>query len=474
MNIRILLLALVCLPFGSCSSKEPDNPNKGSQHEVGELQIEVGGSPVTVYDARVSKYPQNETYKGFQRPTSQTEIAHFAYFDYEDNSTVKITTKGKINEVLVRPQEYGIKPTVNGNTVELKLTKPCQIVVEFNGTHHEALHLFANPKELSVAKPENARYYYGPGEHEAGEIQLRSGETMYIDEGAVVYGIVKSDNANNIKIIGKGILDGSRAGKGPIIAFNRCSNALVEGIIVRDPTGWAIVPTLCNNVTYDNVKCVGFWRYNSDGIDICNSRNINVKNCFIRAFDDCIAMKGQQYVYNEGKVMNTIRIDNCVLWNDWGKAVEFGAETVVDVIRDVKVTNCFIPHFTFTALSMQNGDRGRIEDVHFENISIEEVIKERATLEGEAMNTLGWGRTIDLGVYGTSWSSDKVRGSIKNVTFTNIRCLGPNHTGVSLGGYDSSHMVSDIKIKDYYINGTKITGMSQINTNEFVKNVTVE
>lgn len=471
MNIRIALVALACLPFISCESKGPE---ASGDVTGGEMKVEVGGQAVTVYDARVSKYPQNETYKGFQRPTSQTEIAHFAYFDYDNNQTIKITAPAAVGQVMVRPQEYGITPTVNGNTVELRLTKPCQIVVEFGGTHHEALHLFANPKELSVPKPENARYYYGPGEHEAGEIQLRSGETMYIDEGAVVYGIVKSDNANDIKIIGKGILDGSRAGKGPIIAFNSCTNALVEGIVVRDPTGWAIVPTLCNGVTYDNVKCVGFWRYNADGIDICNSRNINVKNCFIRAFDDCIAMKGQAYVYDKGKLMENIRIDNCVLWNDWGKAVEFGAETVVDIIRDVRVTNCYIPHFTFTALSMQNGDRGRIEDVHFENISIEEVIKERATLEGEPMNTIGWGRTIDLGVYGTSWSTDNIRGSIKNVTFTNIRCLGPNHTGVVLAGYDGNHMVSDIKIKDYYVNGTKITGMSEIKTNGFVSNVTVE
>ena len=38
-----------------------------------------------------------------------------------------------------------------------------------------------------------------------------------------------------------------------------------------------------------------------------------------------------------------IRVDNCVLWNDWGKIFEFGAETVVDTIRDVVISNCYVP-----------------------------------------------------------------------------------------------------------------------------------
>lgn len=106
---------------------------------------------------------------------------------------------------------------------------------------------------------------------------------------------------------------------------------------------------------------IGFWRYNADGIDIVNSSNVTIKNSFLRTFDDCIAIKGQKAVYDKQKIIENIKVDNCVLWNDWGKCFEFGAETVVDIIRDVTISNCYIPHFTMVAMSMQNGDRGTLK-----------------------------------------------------------------------------------------------------------------
>lgn len=39
-----------------------------------------------------------------------------------------------------------------------------------------------------------------------------------------------------------------------------------------------------------NVKLLGY-RANSDGIDICNSRNVTVQGCFVRTLDDLIVVK---------------------------------------------------------------------------------------------------------------------------------------------------------------------------------------
>ena len=164
-----------------------------------------------------------------------------------------------------------------------------------------------------------------------------------------------------------------------------------------------------------------------------------------------------------------------MLWNDWGKIIEFGAETVVDVIRDVTISNCYIPRFTMVALDMQNGDRARIENVHFNNISIEEPITENATLKDEPLDTGSWGRTVNLEITGTPWSQDNIRGSINNVYFENIRHIGSVCTGIALRGYSEEHKVSNIHIKDYYAKGTKVTGTSNlIRKNNYVTNVTVE
>lgn len=467
---KYMLIASCCLHITSCESKTKD---EAVDKLLGELKVEVNGTSVTVHQARVSKYPMNMVWEGYQRPVNQTEIANFAYFDFKKNAVVKITSSEDIKDCKIRPTEFGITPVVKGKSVEFTLTEPCQFVVEFDG-HHEALHLFVNPEKLTVDRDANARYF-GPGIHEAGVITMRSNEMVYIDEGAIVYGAIQSENASNIKIVGKGILDSSHMNSGHIVSLKGVSNAHIEGVILKDPADWAAVPYYCNGVTFDNVKLIGFWRYNADGIDIVNSSNVTIKNSFLRTFDDCIAIKGQKAVYDKQKIIENIKVDNCVLWNDWGKCFEFGAETVVDIIRDVTISNCYIPHFTMVAMSMQNGDRGHIENVRFENISIEEPIKENAMLKDEPMDTSWWGKTIGLGITGTQWSQDNIRGSINNVSFQNIRHIGSGCTGVDLSGYDKDHKVTNINIKDYYVNGTKVTKTSNlIHTNEFVSGVTVE
>lgn len=468
--LKYILIVSCIFHCTGCQSKTNDEP---FDEPSGEWKIEVGGTPVTVHEARVSKYPHNQVWEGYQRPVSQTEIAHFAYFDYKKGATVKITSPKKVTECNIRPTEFGIVPTVKDNTIEFTLSGPCQFVVEF-GDHHEPLHLFANPEKLTVDRSADARYF-GPGTHEVGLITMRSNEMVYIDEGAIVYGAIESENTSNIKIVGKGILDSSHMNSGHSISLKGVSNAHIEGIVVKDPAHWAVVPYYCHGVTFDNVKLVGFWRYNADGIDMVNSSDITIKNSFVRAFDDCIVIKGQKACYDKAQVVENITVDNCVIWNDWGKAIEFGAETVADVMRNVTVSNCYIPRFTMVALDMNNGDRARIENVHFSNISIEEPITENAMLKDEPMDTSGWGRTVSLLITGTPWSQDNIRGSIDNVYIENVRAIGSVCTGIELTGCDEEHKVTNIHIKDYYVRGTKVTATSKyIVKHNYVDGVTVE
>lgn len=132
-----------------------------------------------------------------------------------------------------------------------------------------------------------------------------------------------------------------------------------------------MVTTNCDSIRIDNIKLIGFWRYNSDGIDIVNSKNISVSNSFIRSFDDNIAIKGLNSAYNENyKNIENILIDKCVLWNDWGRALEIGAETVADTVKDITFSNCQIVHFTAIAMDIQNSDKGVVKNIKFKNISI--------------------------------------------------------------------------------------------------------
>jgi hypothetical protein len=465
----------------------------------------------------VSKYPINQIWPGYQRPLNQTEIASFAYFDFKGEVIIKITSNKEIKTLDIRPKAYGIKSTIKGNSIEFKLSKPSQFVVEVNG-YHNALHIFANPIEtFNIDKKDPKVHYFGPGIHEAGVINLKSNETVFIDGGAIVYGVINSENTRNIKILGRGILDASKIerGKAPeMITLKRVVNAYISGIILRDPHLYAVVPNWCDSITINNIKLIGLWRYNTDGIHPENSINITIRNSFVRTFDDAIVFSGSRIAYDQHYTnMENIIVDSCVIWNDWGRALEIGAGTVADTIQNISFSNCYIPHFTAVAMDIQNCDRAYIKDVHFKDIYIEDPISDSLRVGTTPLVKKAWGKIIVLGIYGKFYSDDTIRGNINNISFSNIRydrtypetidnfgydsvsieknskfknyelfirdnmyfgdirynCTNSN--SIYLSGYDSTHIINNISINGYFINGIQVTDLNTIGENEFVKNI---
>jgi len=479
MKINLLVFACFLVFAGACRSKAILYPAPELEPKSVDFEMYVNGKPAFVYQARVSKFPINQLWPGYQRPLDQTELASFAYFDFSGKAEIRIVSMKDIKTLDIRPKEFGIEPKVTGREISFTISKPLQFVVEVNG-YHNALHIFANPIEKAgIDKDDPKVHYFGPGVHEAGVMNLASNETVYIDGGAVVHGVINSENTKNIKILGRGILDASKIERREarnMVYLKNVTNAFISGVIFRDPHIWTILPYQCDSVIIDNVKVIGLWRYNADGIDPVNSRNVTIKNSFIRAFDDNIAVKGMRRAYDpQHNIVENIFVDNCILWNDWGRALEIGLETVIDTIRNIRFSNCFIPHFTFIALDIQNGDRGYVKDVVFENISIEDPILDSLTLGTTLINKNELAKTIELIVYGFEvFTTDTIRGNIDNIRFDNIRYNSSNPTFINLSGFDSSHLVQNIFIKDYFINNNKVTDQQLIRKNGFVKNVVLE
>ena len=119
MYLKYVLIVFLGISVACCA-------DKGDSGNIGEFssenfKVEVGGESVFVYQARVSKYPINQNWPGYQRPLEQTEIASFASFDYEAGKTVRITTEQKIESCDIRPKEFGIIPEVKGRLSLLSL-----------------------------------------------------------------------------------------------------------------------------------------------------------------------------------------------------------------------------------------------------------------------------------------------------------------------------------------------------------------
>jgi hypothetical protein len=445
-----------------------------------DFSLAVEGREVFVYQARVSAWPINQVWPGYQRPVDQTEIASFAYFDCSGPVKVELNTTREIESVTIRPLSYGIESLIEGDKISFELPGPCQIAVEVND-YHRAFHLFANPMETDRPGPDDPGvYYFGPGRHEAGTIELNSGESVYIEGGAIVHGNIQATDAENIKVSGRGILDASNIGRfdaRQMVSAWSCENLTVEGIIFRDPHVWTIVPVNCTDVRISNVKLIGLWRYNADGIDLVNSQDVLIEDCFVRAFDDNIVLKGMKNrrIETGARSLKNIRVRNCVLWNDWGRALEIGAETVADTISGVTFEDCDIIHFVHIAMDVQNGDRAVVRDILFTNIRVEDPIKDRARIAEREYDPNRLGYLIDLNIRANPYSKDSIRGKIEHITYRQIDYRGSVFPPSTMTGYSDEHDIDKILLEDVVIHGRKVQSREdlRLSANEFVKEVTI-
>ena len=140
-------------------------------------------------------------------PTRAT-YASFVYFDTDGPVDISVTyNAGTVTSASVKPNNLGITPAINGNTMTFSISGPQKLVFDVNGNVDNDLMIFANPVEVNPPSPTDPNVIYlGPGIYNQSYI-VPSGKTLYIAGGAVVRGGVTLANVTNAKVIGRGVLD---------------------------------------------------------------------------------------------------------------------------------------------------------------------------------------------------------------------------------------------------------------------------
>lgn len=445
---------------------------------------------------------------GSHVPALQTKRGAFLSFGMMGPVEVKVKLGKTPENVVVRPLSAGIRAEVDGDTFRFRLPRPMNLSVEINGDLNNPLLVFANPQLVDPPDRNDPKVkYFEAGKiHEAGEILLSDGETLYLEGGAVVRGEIRARNARNVSIRGAGILDASqRKRKINMLVLRECSDALIENIILLDPLGWTMHISGSTNIRVSNTRVVG-WRANGDGLDIEYSSKVRVDGCFWRTNDDCIAIKaiyppgvqeipfeeminpetlgGHQVQRIEGDVMSDINISNCVLWNDsGGQGFEIGFELRVDSIRGITFRDSDIIHVIGGgAFTIHNGDRAKIEDLLIEDIRVEDTDRlvdfhvglsiysddcpsefrrsnpqrkpiPATNLPVKANNPHQWyvPTTEALPLY------ENNRGLVRNVVFRNVKVVAAPLTGSILHGYSAKRGISDVTFENLEIEGRAVT-----------------
>ena len=342
-----------------------------------DYRVFVNGKEVPVYTCRISKWPFNRVWTGYQRPFDQSEQASFVNLVSDEPLQIEVIANRSHQKVMIKPYSKKISHTETDRKIAFTLPENGQFVLETD-SYHRCLYIF-NSQPIAAPSPDAVTHYFGPGIHMPGKIVLRDNDSVYVDKDALVFGCLYAENAKNLHIFGNGIFDDSAEARYTIqcyedftngnLKFYDCEHVRIEGVGFKNSAIWCINLFHCFDVGIEDMKVFGQWRYNTDGVDIVNSQDIVIRNSFVHSFDDTITVKGiDRYCTTDNKNM---LFENCVLWCDWGRCCEIGLETACREYKNITFRNCDILRGGYAALDIQNGDWAEVSDITFEDIRIE-------------------------------------------------------------------------------------------------------
>lgn len=403
-----------------------------------------------------------------------------------------LETYFKINNIVtIRPLAKEVMFEAFDNYIDFIIEETGDYTVEFS--NQRTLHLFVYDIEEEV--PENT-IYFGPGIHNkdnssyinsSGVINIGSNQHIHLALGAILEARLVSNNTNNVKITGRGIIAGAKfersveRGKTFIpFDFGHVTNLLFKDIICLDPAGWCYNLYFCNHLELDGIKIISS-RSNGDGVSLQSCQNAYVHNVFVRSWDDSLVIKNYPEWSNrniEGTTKNIV-FDNCLIWTDLAQSLEIGFETIGQVMEDIHFTNITVLHnFHKPVISIHNGNNAYIKNVSYKNIIVEEAKMGR----GDGKNVL-----IEIqNLFSTTWSSSHkttALGFIEGITIEDMYVYNASNPQIVITGtidkrfgYDNQevHFVKDVTIKNLYINNEKIDTNYELLVTEYLTNLILE
>lgn len=409
---------------------------------------------------------QTKSCKIYPAPYNNEDTMEYAIINISGKTEIEIQSKIKVDSVIIRPLSAKIPFYTENGKIYISLDKPSKISVEINGGSKNNLMIFAQ-KERTETLNENS-IIIKKNEQNSGTLFIdKDNTTVYIEDGAVLEGNIYAKNCSNLTICGYGRIcmenytyemrkDFARS----IDIFN-CKNVSIRDIIIDDSNDWSMRINECDGVNIDNVKIFGC-RGNSDGIDICGSRNVTVTDIFTRVWDDSFVVKAL-----EGGNTENVLFKNSVLWNDFARPMEVGVELRADRVRNIRFENIDIIHSStgYPLMGIHHGDHAEVSDIVFNDIRIED--------------TPG-AQLFDMRIADSVWSRDTGMGNIRNITFSNINYMGTEDNNVLLSnsrieGFSREHDIENVRFHNIMIKGKAVKSLESmgIDIYDYVENVSV-
>jgi hypothetical protein len=231
-------------------------------------------------------------------------------------------------------------------------------------------------KAIDQTALKGGRVVIPQGEFLSGTVYLKSNVTLYIQKGGMLKGspnlkdypentpsvkgmkphrafwksmpskaLVYADNADNIGLMGEGIIDGN--GRSPafltkdddpnrpkLIFVVNCRKVRVENLRFQNTAFWLQHYFACDGVIIKGLNIYNHGNKNVDGIDI-DSKNVVISDCIIDCDDDAICFKSDGNFLCENVV-----VTNCVL-STTCNFIKMGTASYTG-FKNISITNCVL------------------------------------------------------------------------------------------------------------------------------------
>lgn len=244
-----------------------------------------------------------------------------------------------------------------------------------------------------------------PGIFKTGTLFLKSGVDLHLEQGACLLGSDKMEDylptgsrpalvfaqyQENISLSGPGIIDGQGqelmldifrklrsgeikqdsiwlfkrpdAGRALIVLFQSCTDVHVSGVILKNASNWVQDYRECTNVSIDHITVQSTAYWNNDGLDVTDSKNVRITNCFINASDDGICLKSEK----SGSSCEDVWVDSCTVRSS-ANGFKMGTASTGG-FRNIRVRNLTVYDTYRSAIAIESVDGGSCDSIDIQNV----------------------------------------------------------------------------------------------------------
>lgn len=388
------------------------------------------------------------------------DVAHaaasydFVNFDVTGPVTIAITASQPgfwDHGVDIEPWRLGIRPARDGQTIRFKIAGPQKLSISRPGdflNHATMLFVFAgSPSEPPPANPQV--HIYPPGVYHQS-LNPKSGETYYLAPGSYFYGSLNLWKVSHVKVLGRGtiVYEGMQDPNSDQGWMQKpdwhCIGALeahdveIGGVtcIVRART-WSIQMKDTTGFIYNDIRVIGGnpGNANQDGMDWLGGGDALVRDAFLRASDDDLAMEGNWDGYTDADMLRpghdvlNITVENSELSTSISNIVRAAWPRKIFNSRNFTLRDSDVLHGgigacgqTFGVLGLwgANGAKGDHSNYTFENLwldnwySLVQIEHEEPAVHGVTFKNV-W--ALDQPPLATS----TITGNVTGVTFDNVK-----------------------------------------------------